>query len=185
MERKKRNHKKDRYYVENPGEYIEGNTVRKLEAAVLPERVEPSPEEYDLDQERRNRMRKIQRKREKAKELDLFSVLWLVLAVGITLSVCVKYLSVQSKLTATTEEITTLKNEIIALKEENKAELDDVTSDIDLDYIYKVATKKFGMVHPDKNQVVPYESTKEDSVRQYGDIPNGTSESIISKIFKD
>lgn len=185
MGRERLNKGNRRYLEGNPNEYIDGNTVRKLEAAPVPERVPPTKEEYDLEKERQSRMRKIQRKREKAKELDLFSVAWLVLAVGVTFVVCVKYLSVQSELTVTTKEITALENEILALKEENKTELDSITADIDLDYIYKVATEKLGMVHPDKEQVVPYKSTKGDSVRQYGDIPSGTSESIISKIFGD
>lgn len=185
MEGKRSNKKNVWYPTDTPEEYVDGNTVRKLEVAPAPERIRPGREEYDLEKERKSRMRKIQRKREKAKELDLFSVMWLVLAVGITFIVCVKYLSVQSELTVTTKEITALENEILSLKEENKTELDSVTADIDLDYIYKVATEKFGMIHPDKDQVVPYESTKSDSVRQYGDIPGGTSESIISKIFED
>lgn len=181
---RKRLHGEDRQYLDrHSSEYIEGNTVRKLEE--VPERIQPSKEEIDLEKERKSRMRRIQRKREKAKEMDLFSVAWLALAVGVTFFVCVKYLSVQSELTVTAKEITALENDILALKEENKTELDSITSDIDLDYIYKVATEKLGMVHPDKNQIVPYKSTKSDSVRQYGDIPNGTSESIISKIFQD
>lgn len=184
MGRKRPNRENTGYIESNPG-YIDGNTVRKLETAPIPKRIQPSKEEHELEKERKNRKRKIQKKREKAKELDLFSVAWLVLAVGITFIVCVKYLTVQSQLTITTKEITAIENEILALKEENRTELDSITSDIDLDYIYKVATKKFGMVHPNKDQVVPYKSTKSNSVRQYGDIPNGTSESIISKIFQD
>lgn len=185
MGRKRLTRENTQYLHENPSGYIDGNTVRKLETAEIPERVRHSEEDYNLEKERKRRMRKIQRKRERAKELDLFSVAWLVLAVGVTFFVCVKYLSVQSELTITTKEITALENEILTLKEENKNELDSITADIDLDYIYKVATKKLGMVHPDKDQVVSYKSTKSDSVRQYGDIPSGTSESILSKIFQD
>lgn len=185
MEKKSWNRGDRRYPTDYVGEYIDGNTVRKIETVPEPKRIQPTKEEYDLERERKDRMRRIQRKREKAKELDLFSVAWLVLAVGITFWVCVKYLSVQSELTVTTKEITKLENEILTLKEENKTELDSITSDIDLDYIYKIATEKLGMVHPNKDQVVSYESTKSDSVRQYGDIPSGTSESILSKIFED
>lgn len=185
MEKRAGNRENRRYPSNYVEEYIDGSTVRKLETAPAPKRMPPTKEEYELEVERKERMRKIQRKREKAKELDLFSVAWLVLAVGITFWVCVKYLSVQSELTVTTKEITNLENEILTMKEENKTELDSITSDIDLDYIYKVATEKLGMVHPNKDQVVSYESTKSDSVRQYGDIPSGTSESILSKIFED
>ena len=61
-------------YIESNSGYIDGNTVRKLETAPIPKRVQPSKEEYELEKERKNRQRKIQKKREKAKELDLFSV---------------------------------------------------------------------------------------------------------------
>lgn len=181
MERKKYNRDYSWHSSEGVGEYVDGNTVRKLEAAP---RIEPQVEnDYDLDEKRKERMRKIQRRREKAKQMDLFSIGWFIFAVGVTFCVCVFYLKLQSELTNTQKEVTAIENEILVLQEENKTETANLTANIDLDYIYKVATEKYGMVYPEKGQVVPYKSTKNNSVSQYGEIPNGMDGNIISKIF--
>ena len=164
--------------------YVDGNVVRKLEAQELYE-LDQTQEEYELDLERRKRREKALRRREKVQNMDLFSLITLTIAIVVTATVLVRYLKVQSQVTAITKEIANLESQIITLKEENRIATESITSNIDLDYIYNKATKKLGMVHPDKEQVITYESTKGDSVKQYGDIPDGTDQSIIDKIFNN
>ena len=42
---------------------------------------------------------------------------------------------------------------------------------MDLQYIYQVATEELGMTYPKKGQVLEYENTSAEYVRQYGEIP--------------
>ena len=177
------NGRSNRGYEKNTKEYfVDGNVVRKLEAQEVYELEQPQ-EDYELELERRKRREKALRRRERVHNMDLFSLITLTIAIIVTASVLVRYLKVQSQVTAITKEIASIESEIILLKEENRIATESITSNINLDYIYKKATKKLGMVHPNKEQVVTYESTKDDSVKQYGDIPEGTDQSIIDKIF--
>lgn len=169
--------------------FVDGNTVRKLDAA--PEFQEDAERrslyeeerQYQLEIERKKKMRQLRIKREKAQGMDLFSVLFLAVAVAVTGYTCVRYLEVQSQVTSMSKEIASMESSILEMKEENKTIAEDITSDIDLDYIYKVATKKLGMVHPSEDQVVTYKSTKSDAVKQYGDIPSGSKKSLMERIL--
>ena len=46
-----------------------------------------------------------------------------------------------------------------------------INTSLDLDYVYRVATEELGMVYPNKNQVILYNKTESEYVRQYEDIP--------------
>ena len=157
--------------------YIDGNTVRKLELEYERE-YQPSPV-------------KVPKKKRKAKSgtaervrgLDTFSVIFLSIAVALTGFSCVKFLEVQAEVTHLENEISQVEDQIVDMKEENKVEKANIDIDMDLDEVYKKATKELGMVHPSKKQVVLYKSTKSDTVQQYGDIPSGESKGIVESII--
>lgn len=171
------------------GTFIDGNTVRKLDVAVEAEenlrrrRLLEEEQEYRQEIERKKKMRQLRIKRERFQKMDLFSVLFLTVAIVVTAYTCVGFLKVQSQVTNMSKQAASMEKEILELKEENKTIAENITSDIDLDYIYKVATKKLGMVHPSEEQVVTYKSTKSDAVKQYGDIPSGSKKSLIERIL--
>lgn len=173
----------------NTGTFIDGNTVRKIEVAAETEeelrrrRILEEEREYELEIERKKKMRQLRIKRERFQKMDLFSVLFLTVAIAVTAYTCVGYLKVQSQITSMSKQTASLKKEILELEEENKTIAENITSDIDLDYIYKVATKKLGMVHPSEDQVVTYKSTKSDAVKQYGDIPSKGEKSLLERIL--
>ncbi len=47
-----------------------------------------------------------------------------------------------------------------------------INASIDLDHIYKVATEELGMVYANPEQVLLYDKTESEYVRQYEDIPD-------------
>lgn len=160
--------------------YIDGNTVRKIAVEEEPVRLpRQRRQKVETEEMRRRKNAKLQR----IKGMDSFSVLFLTAAIIVTLFVCVKYLGEQADITYMTDKIAKMESEIITMQEENRTAEEEITSAIDLDYIYKVATKKLGMVHPSESQVITYKSTKSDSVKQYGDIPNGTNESLKERVL--
>ena len=57
------------------------------------------------------------------------------------------------------------------LRSENDALQTRINTDMDLDHIYKVATEELGMVYANRNQVLLYDKTESEYVRQYEDIP--------------
>ena len=57
------------------------------------------------------------------------------------------------------------------LKAENDAMETRINTSIDLDYIYKVATEELGMVYANRDQVLLYDKTESEYVRQDEDIP--------------
>lgn len=176
---------------ENSRVFVDGNTVRKLDVAVNTEedvrrrRLLEEEKEYQLEIERKKKMRQLRIKRERVQGMDLFSVLFLTIAIVVTAYTCVGFLKVQSQVTSLSKQTASMETELLNMKEENKTIAEDITADIDLDYIYKVATKKLGMVYPSEDQVVTYESTKSDAVKQYGDIPSESKKSLVERILNE
>ena len=77
----------------------------------------------------------------------------------------------QSSMTAKIHNIETLEQQLEQLRSENDALQTRINTDMDLDHIYKVATEELGMVYANRNQVLLYDKTESEYVRQYEDIP--------------
>lgn len=144
--------------------YVSGNTVRIAEP--VHERVP------QRDVKRRRAMtRAVRRNQEKALNMDLPYVIMLTLAAICALSICVSYLHVQSSIASRIHNIEDLEQNLEQLKSENDALQTKINTDIDLDHIYKVATEELGMVYANRDQVLLYDKTESEYVRQYEDIP--------------
>ena len=68
-------------------------------------------------------------------------------------------------------EIVELLARVEALRAENDALETSINTYVDLDYIYDVATKELGMVYANKDQILLYDKTESEYVRQYEDVP--------------
>lgn len=146
--------------------YVEGSTVRKLEPEQVPVRREQTPERI-----RKKADYRVKRNQEKALQMDLPFVIVLTVASICTLYLCVNYLRVQSSIAARIHNIEQYEKELEVLKAENDAMETSINTYVDLDYVYRVATEELGMVHADKDQVILYNKTESEYVRQYDDIP--------------
>lgn len=151
--------------------YVHGSAVRHLQPA-------PSEEEIyrrrrETEKERRERER---RRHKKQRELDrFFRMDFLSFAVLFTgtvamLILCCTMISSQASVTRMKKTIAAKELELSNLQKQNDSDLAEINASIDLTKIYKKATKKLGMVHAGENQIIEYDSTKSDYVRQYGDI---------------
>ncbi len=148
--------------------YIHGNTVRKLAPVEEPvKRVEREPER----RERQHVNYTVRRNQEKALQLDLPYLMMLVIASCITLCFCVNYLHLQSQMSARVDNIKALEQQLETLKSENDALETRINTSVDLDHIYRVATEELGMVYAGKDQVLLYNRTESEYVRQNEDIP--------------
>ncbi len=146
-------------------EYIYGNTARV---------VEPVREEKKHRQKpvrRRVVSYTVWRNQEKALHMNFPYVLLLTVASFCVLVICVNYLQIQSTISARLDNIERLEKNVELLKAENDATETRINTSIDLDYIYKVATEELGMVYANRDQVLLYDKTESEYVRQDEDIP--------------
>lgn len=162
-----------RYYA---SEYVEGSAVRKLDEyyrsegrsnlARVPERTPYQRPYREVEKHQRVKENPVVQT-----NWDLFSLLFMVVAISITMYICVSYLRVQHDVITMNKTIASLESQIMELKNENDAAYSKVDTSVDLAYIYKVATEELGMVHPVENQVFSFNNQRSSYVRQYGDIP--------------
>lgn len=181
--------KSSRY--ENSKYVIDGNNARKLQRQASQPTYEESMNEWLERRERKQRQRRSDEarrrrlQREQETRMDLATFVFLTCAVICTFYVCISYINVRSKVTSTSKQVACLESEIISIKNTNQIALEKVDDTRDLAYVYKVATKELGMVHPESGQVIEYQQVKSDFLKQYADIPEVKNESFIKKIIKN
>ena len=158
-------------------EYTEGNTVR-VNAA--PQRVREIPDRESQrrreltrkeDQEAQRRHRQVQRNRDKLQYMSGGMVVFTALAAVCIMFMAIHYLQVQSSIVSTMNTIEARELELEQLKANNDLLERKIQTYTDLDYIYQVATTELGMVRPGDDQVLYYQSTESEYVRQYEQIP--------------
>ena len=103
--------------------------------------------------------------------MDLPYLAVLVAAAVCALYICVNYIHIQSGMTGRMDTIKTLEQQLDTLKAENDALETSINTSVDLDHVYKVATEELGMVYAGKDQVLLYNQTESEYVKQYEDIP--------------
>lgn len=148
--------------------------VGARQAAVRPGQALPvrrSADQQVADKRRQVNQRIAMRNREKALKLDLKYTLFLGISVIFVLISCVLYLNLQNQMTQKSNEIASLKSELNTLTDANIAARERINDAVDLDYVYKYATEKLGMVQPTAGQIIKYRSNDEDYVKQFQDIP--------------
>lgn len=158
-----------RKYVPQDNRYIYGNTARKTAPVQRPERPERTPGTRPKSQVHQHTIR---RNQEKALQMNLPYLVALTIASICTLYLCINYLQIQSSITTRIHNIAQLEKRLEKKKSENDALATHINTSVDLDYIYKAATQDLGMVYANKDQIILYDKTESEYVRQYEDIPN-------------
>ena len=144
--------------------YIEGNTARKLNA--VPGRINrPEPEERKVNE-------KINRNRNRARAFDLKYTIALTVATVFLFVSCVNMLTIQADITEQRRQIAALESNLNELTDTNDETNKRLESSVDLPEIYDVATNELGMVYPKTGQVVSYEASNPDYVKQFKDVPS-------------
>ena len=149
--------------------YVYGSAAPKFKPQSAPE-PERTPRKPSGSQSVRHNHR-IRRNQERALYMDLPYVIMLTIASVFTLYLCINYLHVQSSITARMHNIERMEAQLEKLKAENDALETSINTSVDLNRIYEIATKELGMVYAKKDQVLLYDKTESEYVRQYEDIP--------------
>ena len=113
------------------------------------------------------------RKRVVRAEMDQSIPLLLMLTVAViaTLYICFNYLALQNSITSKMDNIEVLERTLEDLKTENDALEQSINTSVDLNYVYAVAVNVLGMVHAGQENVIYYDKTENEYVRQYENIP--------------
>lgn len=157
--------------------YTQGNTAKKLQT------VPKYP--YEKEQDDRRQPVRVPKKRTKAQQgIDMFSLLVLTAAIAVTLYTCVEYLNVQTNISQMNKKIADLEGDLSKMQNQNRDTLAEINTNLDLNYIYQVATNELGMVYPESNQLILYESNTSGYVKQYKDIPEAENDTLLDKIMK-
>lgn len=162
------------------GMYVDGNAVRRLQE--VPARPYQAPGVQTARRVRENMperpaaqprqlSREAQRNREKAKSMGRGFVVFLAVVSVAVLFCCVNYLQLKSELTGKIKTVASLETELSQIKEDNNAYESQVTSDVDLNTIKKLAIGRLGMNYPTDEQKKTYTMPSNSYVRQYQEVP--------------
>ena len=162
------------------GMYVDGNAVRRLQE--VPARPYQAPGVQTARRVRENMLerpaaqprqlsREAQRNREKAKSMGRGFVVFLAVVSVAVLFCCVNYLQLKSELTGKIKTVASLETELSQIKEDNNAYESQVTSDVDLNTIKKLAIGRLGMNYPTDDQKKTYTMPSNSYVRQYQEVP--------------
>ena len=127
-------------------------------------------QEYRQPNVSRQLSREAQRNREKAQSMGRGFVLFLAVVSVAVLFCCVNYLQLKSDLTGKMKTVAALETELSQVKEDNNAYESQVTSDVDLNTIKKLAIGRLGMNYPTDDQKKTYSMPSNSYVRQYQDV---------------
>ena len=162
------------------GMYVDGNAVRKVQE--VPGKPYRAPGAQTARRVRENRpaaqakpkqlSREAQRNREKAMSMGRGFVVFLAVVSVAVLFCCVNYLQLKSELTGRMKTVASLESELSQIKEDNNAYESQVTSDVDLNTIKKLAIGRLGMNYPTDDQKKTYTMPSNSYVRQYQDVPD-------------
>jgi cell division protein FtsB len=136
--------------------YIDGSTARNLQQDAYIGRVS--------ERTRRNRERVNSVRRS---DVLVFGVEMICLVLA-----CIFFLSMHSNVTQYQKSVQRKEKELHSLVDANNATEERLNSSLDVDAIYKRATKDLGMVYAADDQVVYYKSTNPDYVVQYDNVPS-------------
>lgn len=148
--------------------YIDGNTVRKLEAA--PDYRREREERKREEQRRRNR-RVARRNQEKAAHMNMGYVAFLTMSLMLLGLSSVMYIRLQTNITGHLNTISALETDIASQKADNDALEKRIETSVDLKTVKDTALNELGMVYASPDQIIHYTVDKEDYMNQYEDIP--------------
>ena len=110
------------------------------------------------------------RSREKVMHMNRRYALFLgLLVAAMTLSL-IGYIKLMSDISATNRKISTMESQLSELRSSNNEVYNEITGNVDLEEIRRIAIDEFGMKYADQDQIVVYSESKGDSVRQIADI---------------
>lgn len=160
MEKRMRNYETDFY--------VDGNTVRRMEAA--PER-RREQEERRKEEERRRKRRVAEKNQQRAAHMNRGYVVFLTLATVLIAGTAVLYVNLQSSINVHMNNISSLEGQVADIRTDNDATEKRLEASVDIEKIRNYAVNSLGMVYANADQIVHYTIEQDDYMNQYEDVP--------------
>lgn len=161
--------------------YVEGSAARRLQEIPVRREYQNIPDAQGKRRistmpttqqvQHRQLSKAAQKNREKANAMNLGFVIFLAIVSVAILFMSVHYLQLKSEVTTSKKQIAGLEAQLTELKEDNDAYYSQVSSNIDLNRIKKIAIGRLGMKYPSEDQKRTYTTAGNSYVRQYLDVP--------------
>ena len=143
----------------------EGNTIRK---------VYDFPERNDEERKKLKREkphRRTYRQEEKTPKMSLKATMLMAVSVVLSVISCINYLDAEADIAETKSNIASLEKSIDTITTKNDSIQYEIDSFVDVNYIIKTAKEELGMVMVSEDQIIKYDSTRNEYMEQYGDVP--------------
>lgn len=151
--------------------FVDGNTVRRMEAAPDYRRQYRERIEREKEEELRRKKRIARRNQERALRMSRSYVVFLTMAVAVFGVFAGSYIKVQSDVTARMKNIAALESQIADLKAENDEAFKRISNSVDLGSVRDRAMEELGMTYAKESQIIYYSVGDDDYMNQYGEIP--------------
>lgn len=151
--------------------YIDGNTVRRMEAAPDYRRQREERERREREKEQNRKRRIARRNQEQVLRVSRSYVTFLTMAAVVFAVFAGLYIYIQSDITARMNTISNLESQIADVRAENDEAYKRINTSVDLESIRNVAMLQLGMSYAKESQIVYYSVGDDDYMNQYGEIP--------------
>lgn len=153
--------------------YVDGNTVRRAEAAPVrrPQRGPNERQKREREEELRGRKRAARRNQERELRMSRSYVAFLTMAVAVFGVFAGLYVHIQSDMTARMKAISSLESQIADLKADNDEAYKRISTAVDLESIRNTAMFQLGMCYAKESQIIYYSVGDDDYMNQYSEIP--------------
>ncbi len=129
----------------------------------------PSYEERD---ERQKQARQEQKRRAKNRaKVNPLTVLMVFATFALVMVSGIIYLNLNFQSTYLSKSVVKLSSEVVEMEKSNTSLKERLEDSLNLNDIYKKATKELGMSPVKKSQIVKYDRKKSTEIKKYGEIP--------------
>ena len=108
----------------------------------------------------------------RAHRANLLYTIVAVAVVAFMFGVCVQYLEIQANVKNAANDVARLEARLTQLTVKNDETKMEIEGSVDYDALLKTAVEELGMIYPKRSQIVEYDSTESEYVKQYKDIPS-------------
>ena len=102
--------------------------------------------------------------------MSLSRVIVMLALMAAMTAALIGYIKLQADVTASSQNIAELEQQLSEMKAENDAAYNEINDSISLEEVREKAFKDLGMKYADRDQVVVYSGTVEDSVHQVSEV---------------
>lgn len=153
------------------GNYIDGNTVRRMEAAPDYRREREERIRREREKEQQRRQRAARRNQERALRTSKSYVAFMTMAVLVFATFTGLYIRIQSDVTVRMKTIASLESQIADVKADNDEAYKRINTSVNLDAVRNIAMSELGMSYAKESQIIYYSVGDDDYMNQYSEIP--------------